>query len=227
MKMQDDAIHSDLDIIALPESAIGLNLTTTDICKMNEIRERKLYLYGEIKACVSEYEDTFISNISPVAALVRQIWNFNNLDRGIAPEKRKPITLFINSAGGDLVEGLPLASVIELSKTPVYTVNVGEWCSMAFFIGITGHKRFSLPHMTFLMHELFSATVGKISYMEEELDYNRKLSDRVIRQLILKHSKMKEAEYDLIAKKEFYMLPEEALHYGFIDEIISDIDTIL
>lgn len=214
-------------MIKVPEKAMRVDYTITDLADLNEIQERRLYLYGAIMS-VGVYEsDDFTPVMSATSALVKQIIAYNREDHGIDPKERKPIVLFINSPGGELIEGFPLISAIELSKTPVYTVNVGEWCSMAFQIGITGHKRFSLPYMTFLMHEASGAMVGKISDMEAKLDFDRKFNDRVTREHILRHSKMSGAEYDLVAKKEFYMLAEEAMQYGFIDEIIKDIDVLM
>ena len=215
-------------MLSLPTDSVNCNLgcTFADLSNLIDLGERKLYLYGEITS-VDEDQDEFFPTASPVSALVKEIFQINQADMDIPIEERQPIKLYINSPGGNLIEGFALVSAIELSKTPVYTVNIGEWCSMAFLIGIVGVKRFSLPYMTFLMHEASSLSVGKISSMEDKIAFDRNFSEKVIKNCILRHSTMSEREYDLIAKKEFYMLPEDALEYGFIDEIITDIDTIL
>ena len=49
----------------------------------------------------------------------------------------------------------------------------------------------------------------------------------VVRAHILSHSKMSKKEYDKLERVEFCMLPKEALRYGFIDEIVTDISAIL
>ncbi len=210
----------------IPSESFRVNCGLAEIGRASEAEDRKLYLYGEILS-IDSCEDEFSQYISPVSMLVKQIINYNREDKDIPPNERKPVYLYINSPGGELTEGFPLVSAIELSKTPIYTINIGEWCSMAFLIGITGHKRFSLPYMTFLMHEPSGATIGKISDMESKLDFDRKFNDRIIREHVLRHSKMTPHEYDLVCKKEFYMLADDALQYGFVDEIITNIDTIL
>lgn len=210
----------------VPVSGYRLNVGLSELAKVNEVNNRRLYLFGEILS-VDSCEDEFDPYVSPTSMLVKQILSFNKADIGLAPAKREPIILYINSPGGELIEGFPLISAIELSKTPVYTVNVGEWCSMAFLIGITGHKRFSLPYMTFLMHEASGAMVGKISDMEAKLDFDKRFNRCVTREHILRHSTMDATVYDAVCKSEFYMLTDEALKYGFIDEIVTDIDTIL
>ena len=212
--------------ILIPQSGLRLNFSLADIRNAEELRQRRRYLYGSI-ASVDSCEDVFVDGISPVSNLVKEILDINRIDKVVAPEERKPIYLFINSPGGEVDEGFPLVSAIELSKTPVYTINIGEWCSMAFLIGIAGTKRFSLPYMTFLMHEASGFSMGKISNQADKIDFDRMFNERVIKQLILKHSTMTADEYDKVSSKEFYMLPEEALKYGFIDEIVTDLDTIL
>ena len=214
------------DLNGLAMCDARLDVVLSEVVSAQELESRRLYLYGEI-ASIDSCEDEFSPSISPVSMLVKKIMMINKLDQGISPCAREPIILYINSPGGEVNEGFALVSAIELSKTPVYTVNIGEWCSMAFLIGITGKKRFSLPYMTFLMHEASGFSMGKISNMEDKIDYDRKFGDQVIKKIILAHSKMTEKEYSLVEKKELYMLPEDALDYGFIDEIITDIDTIL
>lgn len=213
-------------MLNIPVESLKVACTIGEFNSLNELKARRLYLYGEIES-INYCSDELDQSASVVSALVKNILAINAEDKGIPVEDRKPIFLYINSPGGDLTEGFPLIPVIEQSVTPVYTVNIGEWCSMAFLIGITGHKRFSLPYMTFLMHEASGVSVGKISSMEEKIIFDRKFCERIVKQHVLRHSKMKEKEYNLVAQKEFYMLPEDALEYGFIDEIVSDIYTIL
>lgn len=208
------------------DNQLRANCSLWELSNLEDEKNRRFYLCGEI-ASIDECNDELNPTLSPTSELVRQIFAINRADITIPIESRKPIIIYINSPGGELTEGFSLVSAMMLSKTPIYTVNIGMWCSMAFLIGITGDKRFSLPYMTFLMHEASGLSFGKISSMEEKIDFDRKFSEKVIKQLILSHSTMTEKDYDLVVKKELYMLPEEAKKYGFIDEIVSDIDTIL
>ena len=191
-----------------------------------ELEDRRLYLYGEILG-IDEEDKCMYMSVSMTSKIVERIFDFNRLDEGIPIEDREPIRLYINSPGGDVEEGFALLSAIELSKTPVYTINVGQWSSMAFLIGITGHKRLSLPYMTFLMHEGFSFAGGAASKVKDRMDFEERFNNEVVKRHILKYGTISESEYDDNIRKEFYMLPEDALAYGFIDEIVKDIDTVL
>lgn len=198
--------------------------------RLRELADRRMYLYGSIRSMQEEEVEkegcTTYYDASKMSKLIEYIIEFNRMDREIVPAKRKPIILFINSPGGDVTEGFALISAMKLSKTPIYTVNVGEWCSMAFLIGITGTKRLSLDNAIFMMHEPSGLTVGKFSDMQDKVDFNRKYNNQIIKKHVMSHSKMKPAKYNAISKKDFYMLPDEALKYGFIDGIVSDIDSI-
>ena len=208
------------------EKSLCLNSTIWELDDLEEFEARRLYLYGEINSDSSS-DCECDACISPVASIVKKIFLYNREDRGLPEAERKPIILYINSPGGEVSEGFSLVAAMELSKTPIYTVNTGMWCSMAFLIGIAGQKRYSLPFMTFLMHEASGFSFGKISNMEDKIKFDRKFSDSIVREHVLRHSCMSEREYNLVVKNELYLLPEEALKYGFIDEIVSDIDTIL
>ena len=200
--------------------------TMEEFSYMMSLEDRRLYLYGEVAPVYCEESGVFLS-VSLTSKMVEDIFSINREDTGIPVDKREPIRLYINSPGGDLTEGMALISAIEIFKTPVYTINVGQWSSMAFLIGITGHKRYSLPNMTFLLHEGSSFAMGTSSKVQDLLGFQKRFDDEVVKKHVLKHSKMSEAEYESQDRKEMYMLPEDAMKYGFIDEIVTDIDEIL
>ena len=187
-------------------------------------RDRQLYLFSEIKVAEDETDGEFPSRTSQ---LVYDIMDFNREDKGIPREERKPIRLYINSPGGAVHEGFALVSAIELSETPVWTINLGEWCSMAFLIGITGHRRFSLPRMMFLMHDGTNFAWDSGNKVQDKMEFDKRFSDEVIKAHVLKHSNMKDLDYQALSRVEYYMLPEDALERGFIDEIVEDINEIL
>ena len=125
------------------------------------------------------------------------------------------------------MEGFSLIGAIKLSKTPVYTVNTGIWYSMAFLIGITGHKRFSLPYSAFLMHDGQNAVWDSGAKAQDKMDFDKRYELEVVKKHILENSNMKSTEYDSLIRVEYYMLPDDALERGFIDEVVTDLDDIL
>lgn len=190
--------------------------------------DRRIYLTSEILATDDEtITDDYYR--SATMRMVEDIMEINRYDNAqdTPPKERKPIRLYINSPGGNVTEGFSLLSAVELSKTPVYTINIGQWSSMAFLIGIAGHRRYSLPNMRFLMHEGYTGAYDSGSKAQDLMKFLDRFEREVVREQVLKHGTMTGEEYDQRIREEVYMLPEDALKYGFIDEIVRDIDTIL
>ena len=207
----------------MPDQAkISLNLN--EYLAYQDYLDRRLYL----NTAISYIEGIVVVGESSIAnELVGWIFDYNRDDQDKPIEERKPIRLYIDSPGGDMTGGFAIVNAIKISKTPIYTINVGQWSSMAFLIGITGHRRFSLPDMTFLMHDGSLFTSGSTNKAQDKMKFDERFENEVIRTHVLKHSNMKPVEYDALARVEYYMLPQDALKHGFIDEIVEDIDTIL
>lgn len=211
-------------IVKLPEANLHLETSIDEYEKYLNLQDRRLYLTSEIKTSEEESEGAYMSTIDQ---LVDDIMEFNRQDNKSKVKTRKPIRLYINSPGGIVHEGFSLISAIELSETPVYTINIGMRASMAFLIGISGHKRFSLPNMMFLMHDGTNFAWDSGNKVQDKLEFDRRFSENVIKKHVLKHSNMKATEYDALSRVEYYMLPEDAKERNFIDEIVTDITTIL
>ncbi len=209
----------------IPDGLMRIDSTIADYDILQNAKERRVYLTYVISAF--DDEECQEGNVSHIGQIVKFIFDCNREDKELPVAERKPIKIYINSPGGDLNEGFPLISAIELSKTPVYTINIGQWSSMSFYIGITGHKRFSLPYMTFLLHDGSSGAFGSANKVQDRVKFEERFESEVVKAHVLRHGKMSSGEYDALARVEYYMLPEDALRHGFIDEIVTDIDKIL
>lgn len=211
--------------LAPSRDGIKVSVSIDDYRRIHDTLHRRLFLNGEINSVENMTDPYLIASMC--GAMVETIMQYNREDYGFPVEERRPIMLYINSPGGEPVEGFPLVAAIETSKTPVYTINTGKWDSMAFYIGIAGHKRFALPYTQFLLHEGYNGCGDSAGKVFDKIDFDREYDYKVVRAHVLKHSKMSPDEYDAKLHKDIYMLPETALEYGFIDEIVTDLDTIL
>ena len=209
----------------IPDEIVRIGCTIEEYQNLRSTEERRLYLSRAIYSL--DDEDSVNEYLSTAAQIVQLIFEFNAEDRELPPDQRRPIKLFINSPGGDVAEGFPLVAAIELSKTPVYTINIGEWNSMAFLIGITGHKRFALPYTKFLLHEGSLFAGGSTNKVQDRVEFDKRFEQEIVKEHILKHSNMTGSDYDALARVEYYMLPEDPIKRHFIDEIIEDIEAVL
>lgn len=155
-------------------------------------------------------------------AITHLIRMWNMADKGIPVEERVPIKLFIDSSGGDLTSALMMADAITLSKTPVYTINMGTAYSGGLLVFVTGHKRYSFPSASFLFHE-GSTSLGSIdaSKFKNYAGYYSNLIDRM-KNYIIKNTKVDEELYKEKSRDDFWFFVEEAIELGFCDEVITE-----
>lgn len=209
----------------LPKNAFKVNLCMGEYEDYLDRLDRRIYLTREISDDI--IDSSMDSGLSLSTIIVDAIIAYNRADVGLAKKDRAPIRLYINSPGGNIMDGFAIVGAIKTSKTPVYTINIGQWASMAFLVGISGHKRFSLPDMTFLMHDGSNFVIGSTNKVQDQMDFNRRYEKEVIRAHVLECGKMSAEEYDSRVREEVYMLPSDALKYGFIDKIVKSLDEVI
>ena len=135
--------------------------------------------------------------------------------------KRKPIKIFIDSYGGYVYQCFGLLSIMDASKTPIWTYVTGAAMSCGFLILIHGHRRFAYKLGTPLYHQVGGGANGKIKDVEEELVEMKRLQKK-IEELTLAKTKItaKKLEDIYVKKIDWYMTAEEARELGVVDEII-------
>lgn len=166
-----------------------------------------------------EIDDTTID-----IALYIKKWNEE--DRGIAAENRKPIKIFINSDGGSVDTVLHIIDMIHLSKTPVYTIGMGRVYSAGGLLLMAGHKRYIFSHTSCLIHDGSSGAIGSIGKMLDNLEFTKELEKRM-KAYILSSTRITEDVYDRNYRRDWFMFSEEMIELGIADEVVTDIDTIL
>lgn len=157
---------------------------------------------------------------SGVEAMIR-FWNRTDEQENIPVEERKPIKIFVDSWGGDQVACYTIINAIELSKTPIWTINIGAAYSAGFFIFITGHRRIAYPLSSFLYHEGSNMVVGDAHKFRNHADFYKKQLDQ-LKTHTLKYTKITEEEYEKILKDDYWLTAEEAIEKGVADEIATE-----
>ena len=151
-----------------------------------------------------------------VKTIIENIFEINEDDREkeeiYKNWERKPIKLFINSYGGCVYDGLALIDVIKRSKTPVHTICVGSCMSMAFWIWLSGSKRFVGERSTLMFHDISIFAFGKTEGIKQELDEMLRLQQILVSEIVECSSIEEEKLQDYITRKaEWYIPADEAL----------------
>jgi len=136
----------------------------------------------------------------------------------------KEISLYINSPGGSVTDGLAIVDTMNYIKCPVNTICLGLAASFGAVLLSNGQKgkRFATPNAEILIHQPLIAGGGisgqttDIKIHAEQMIKTRERLTKILAENTGKpvEQVMKDTERDN------YMTAEEALEYGLIDEII-------
>lgn len=199
--------------LVLPEQLENLKLPEPSLVNFyTDISKRRIYLNCEIDSTLVEY--------------MKYIVLWNEEDYGKPVEERKPIRILINSPGGDVPTMWNIVDTINMSKTPVYTYNIGSAHSAAVAILISGHKRYCYENSTLLIHEGYAGVGDVAGKVQDTAAYFKDMSDK-IKNYILSKTNIDKRTYSKKQRSEWYLNAQDQLKLGLVDNIIHDIDDIL
>lgn len=133
-----------------------------------------------------------------------------------------PITLYINSPGGEVQSGLALYDVMQAVSCPIRTVCLGMAASMAALLFIAGDDREILPHSRIMIHDpLISAGAGGNALsVKARADDLMRIRD-ITAGVIARHSGMPIDRVFELTATDIYFEAEEAVEAGLADRIIT------
>ena len=135
----------------------------------------------------------------------------------------KDISLYINSPGGSVTDGMSIYDTMNYIKCDVSTICMGMAASMGAFLLSAGTKgqRYALPNSDIMIHQPSGGAQGQATDMlihtQHIIDTKKKLNE------ILAANTGQ--PYDVIAKdteRDNFMTAQEALEYGLIDKVITN-----
>ena len=134
----------------------------------------------------------------------------------------EPITIRINSPGGDVLDGFALLdTVLRLRRNGhhVTTHGLGMIASMATILMQAGDERILDKNAWFMIHEVGAGIRGKSSEMRDELKFIDKLEDRLLDILAERSTMTKRQIKTLWTRTDKWMSADEALKLGFVDRV--------
>ncbi|MBQ1349432.1 MAG: ATP-dependent Clp endopeptidase proteolytic subunit ClpP [Ruminococcus sp.] len=134
----------------------------------------------------------------------------------------KDISLYINSPGGSVTDGLAIYDTMQYIKCDVSTICMGMAASMGAFLLSAGTKgkRLALPNSTIMIHQPLGGYKGQATDMEIHTRYMLDTKARLNR--ILSENTGK--PLDVVkadTERDNFMTAQEALEYGLIDKVID------
>ena len=200
-------------IIPIPRAVENLQLPNPELLQFyQDEKDRTIWIEGEI-------DETLFENS-------KLILKYNKEDKGIPVEDRIPIKLFIHSPGGNLDETLAFVALMEISQTPIWTINAGWAYSAAGLVLMAGHKRFALPNSQCLIHSGSGGVGGSFEQAEAQMKNYKDLVAKM-REFILSKTTIDPKLFKKKNASEWYISTEEMLENGIVDSIVTNLDEIL
>ncbi len=137
-------------------------------------------------------------------------------------DPKKDISLYINSPGGSVTDGMAIYDTINYLRCDVSTTCIGQAASMGTVLlaGGAPGKRYSLPHSRVMIHQPTGYATGQTSdisiYAKEILRWRETMN-----KILAKHTGKDIEEIEKDSDRDYYMTAEEAKEYKIVDRVIE------
>jgi ATP-dependent Clp protease protease subunit len=184
-----------------------LDAVRAQLRKENGDRLRDVYLVGDIE------KDTARTCIERL--------------RDLANESNRPITLFINSAGGNVTDGLAIHDAVRhiISRGVEVTIIVQ---GMAYSMGsvvlqaASDGRRLAFPHSWIMIHEPAKwAGWQSTSAAAQHLERLKQMQDQIYKILSFRSGKPLRQIIRDTKRTDFYLDAKSSLEYGLIDAVVA------
>jgi len=138
-------------------------------------------------------------------------------------QSKKPVTIYLNTPGGHVIDGLAIYdSIMDLREDGI-KVNIiasGSCMSMGVIIMQAASERCSLKHAQFLLHELHMVTGGSFTELGDRHKEAKRMQE-VLNGILLGRSGLTGVKLkELTERRDTYLTAVDAKKYHIIDRII-------
>ena len=133
-------------------------------------------------------------------------------------DPEKDISLYINSPGGVITDGMAIYDTMQYIKCDVSTICLGMAASMGAFLLAAGAKgkRFALPNSEIMIHQPSGGAQGQATDISIHANHILRIKDRLNRILSERTGQPLEV-VQRDTERDNFMTAQEALEYGLID----------
>ena len=134
----------------------------------------------------------------------------------------KDISLYINSPGGSVTDGLSIYDTMQYIKCDVSTICMGMAASMGAFLLAAGTpgKRYALPNADIMIHQPSGGAQGQATDIEIHAKHILHTKQK-LNEILAKNTGQ---SIEIIARdteRDNFMTAQQALEYGLIDKVIE------
>ena len=224
------SISEDFRLFALSNTSAS----PTAVDKMIQFQNQVLAGYGSINPTIIEERKLNVAAMDVFSRLMmdRIIFLGTEIDDYTSnviqaqllylnSQDKADISLYINSPGGVVYDGLGIYDTMQFVDCDVSTTCVGMAASMASILLCAGAKgkRAALPHSRIMIHQPMGGIRGQASDIEIEAKQILKLKDELYH-IIADHSNKTRKQIEADADRDYWMTAKEAMDYGMIDQVL-------
>ena len=198
---------SDLQMMADSNDEPSGKQSVKALLERKHLEQRKVFLWGEVSQKSSQ-------------ELVEKFLYLEAIGPG------KPITFYIDTPGGSITSGMAVYDTIKLITSPVTVVVLGMAASMGSILlcAAPKGKRYILPHARVLIHQplitgRMVAPAVDINIQATEMERLREELNRILAEASGQPLEKIVKDTD----RDFYMTAKEAIDYGLVDKVVTEI----
>ncbi len=136
----------------------------------------------------------------------------------------KDIMLYINSPGGVITAGMAIYDTMNLIKSDVCTICLGDAASMGAFLLCSGAKgkRMALPNARVMIHQPLGGAQGQATDIEIEAKEIMRMKHQLI-SIMAENSGQPYEKVKEDCERDHFLSAYEAKEYGLIDKVVEKI----
>lgn len=188
----------------IKETVQGINVVLADD---ELLSKRKIFLTEQVNAKTSD-------------ELIKKLMYLNDAD------SKAPITLYINSPGGEVYSGLAVYDFTQLMKAPLKTVCIGSAASMGAILFLAGKEREMLPHTRIMIHDPSYGCLdvgGKKPHeIQHEVDSLNRTRESLAEIISEKTGRSLEEVYKITANDTYFDV-KEAMEFGLATAVCKGV----
>jgi ATP-dependent Clp protease, protease subunit len=137
-------------------------------------------------------------------------------------DRESPISMYINSPGGQVYSGLAIYDTMQMISNPVATYAVGVTASFGTLLLAAGAKgmRYALPHATMHMHQPLGGAQGQATDIEIQAREILRLKAR-LNEILAFHTNRSLEDIERDTDRDYYMDAKAAAEYGLVDQVLE------
>ena len=130
------------------------------------------------------------------------------------------ISLYINSPGGSVTDGMAIFDTMRYIKPKVRTVCLGMAASMGAFLLMAGEPgmRLALPNSEVMIHQPSGGASGQATDVQLHAQWLLRTKSKM-NALMSEMTKQPLEKIERDVERDYFMTADEALAYGIIDDI--------